>query len=224
MSKLSPEAKKEKRNWFFLIIGYFAGGYCLINWINQFRTQYYDVSFAFEKDIPFIPAFIFGYILVYFSMLLLYFILDDADDFRRAVVAYLLNTTVHYIFFLAMPVKFILRPDLAAAAGFGVGVTKFYYIIDMPYNCFPSLHVSYPTLAALVSWRHHRYASGSFIVMTIVIAASVIFVKQHYIIDVVTGAIMAAILYSIVVATEKWWRRFFRPLSVSRGSLQCRSL
>lgn len=221
---LSLQAKREKRNWFFLIVGYFAGGYCLINWINQFRTQYYDVSFAFEKNIPFIPAFIFGYILVYFSMLLLYLILDDSDDFRRAVVAYLSLTTVHYIFFLLIPVKFMLRPDLTAVSGFGVDVTKFYYIIDMPYNCFPSLHVAYPTMAALVSWRHHRYASSMFVVMTIVIAASVVFVKQHYIMDVVAGAMTATVLYCIVMATEKKWKGLFRPLNVSRGSLQYRSL
>ena len=131
---------------------------------------------------------------------------------------------MHYILFLLVPVKYALRPDLASVAGFGVDVTRFYYIIDMPYNCFPSLHVSYPTMAALVSWRHHRYSSAMFIVMTIVIAASVVFVKQHYIMDVVAGAVTAVILYSIVLVTEKWWRRLFRPLSASPASLQCRSL
>jgi membrane-associated phospholipid phosphatase len=211
---LTTEAKKEKRNWFFFIIGYFAGGYLLINWINQFRLHYFDVSFSFEQSIPFIPAFIFGYILVYFSVLRLYFLIDDIRDFRRAVVAFLLMTTVHYIFFLVFPVRFELRPDLSAVTAFGTGVTKIYYIIDMPHNCFPSLHVAYPTLAALISWRHHRYSSGMFIVMTVVIAASVVFVKQHYIADVVAGALAAVIIYKIVTVTEKWWMRFFKLSNV----------
>ncbi len=221
---LSPAEKKEKRNWFFFILGYFAGGYLLINWINQFRTHYYDVSFSFEKSIPFIPAMIFGYILVYFSVLLLYFLIDDIADFRRAVVAYLLLTTVHYIFFLVLPVRYELRPDLAAVTGFGVGVTRLYYFIDMPYNCFPSLHVAYPALAALISWRHHRYSSGIFIVMTVIIAASVIFVKQHYILDVVAGALTSIILFKTVTMTEGWWLRLFRLSNASPGLSQPRSL
>lgn len=229
---LTLKEKIEKRNWFFFLVGYFVGGYLLINWINQFRSHYFDVSFSFEQSIPFIPAFIFGYILVYFSVLLLYFLIDDIDDFRRAVVAYLLMTTVHYIFFLAFPVRYELRPDLISAAGFGVGVTRFYYIIDMPHNCFPSLHVAYPALAALISWRHHRYSSWLFIVMTIIISASIVFVKQHYILDVVAGAATAIFLYFIVIKTEKLWRGFFaaaqndkqiKPSSASPELSQSRS-
>jgi membrane-associated phospholipid phosphatase len=220
---LSPGEKKEKRNWFFFIVGYFAGGYLLINWINQFRTHYYDVSFSFEKSIPFIPALIFGYILVYFSMLLLYFLIDDIDDFRRAIIACLTVTTVHYIFFLALPVKYELRPDLTVATGFGVNVTRFYYIIDRPYNCFPSLHVAYPMIAALISWRHHRYSSGLFIVMAVIIAASVIFVKQHYIMDVAAGALTSIIVFKAVTLTEGWWLKLFRPSNASPGLSQSRS-
>ena len=220
---LTQEQKKEKRSWFVFIVGYFIGGYLLLNWINQYQSHYYDVSVRFEYSIPFIPEFIFGYILVYFSALFLYFIIDDIADFRRTVVAYLLTTTIYYTLFLIFPVRCNLRPDLSNASGFSIDVTKFYYIIDKPYNLFPSLHVAYPTLATLLSWRHHRYASLALVMMTIIIILSVIFVKQHYISDVVVGAGVATILYRLVVLTERHWSKLFTPSNALRELSQRRS-
>jgi len=208
---LSQSEKTEKRVLFVFVVGYFVGGYLLINWINQFRAHYFDVSFSFEWSIPFVPIFILGYALVYGTMILLYFVLDDMQDFRRTVVACVLTTTVHYILFLLIPVRCDLRPDLSMATGFGIGLTKFYYIIDKPYNLFPSLHVAYPMLATILSWRHHRIMRIVFAIMTLIIAASVILVKQHYVMDVVVGAIGAAVFYKLVTATEKKWSRWIVP-------------
>lgn len=214
---LSVEQKREKRNWFLFLIGYFAFGYLFINWINQFRTRYFDVSFTFEDSIPFVPIFILGYTLVYFSMFLLYMIIDDMEDMHRAVMACLLMTSVHYLFFLALPVRFEERPVLQGVEGFGAGLTRFYYFIDKPQNCFPSLHIAYPTMASLISWRNHRRWSFAFVFMTIIIAVSVVLVKQHYIMDVVGGALTATLSYVIVVRAEPRWKRFFRPSNIRRA-------
>jgi membrane-associated phospholipid phosphatase len=208
-----------------LTVGYFVGGYLFINWINQFQTHYFNVSFPFEWSITFIPVFIFGYILVYFSMVLLYFVLTDMQDFRRAVVACLLTTTVYYILFLIFPVRCELRPDLSHATGFSVNVTKFYYAIDKPYNLFPSLHMAYPTLATLLSWRRHRVMRYIFLAMTLIIGASVVLVKQHYVMDVVVGSLGACLLYFVVLCTEPHWTRWFAlmeekgPASLQKGFL-----
>ncbi len=199
---MTPEQRREKRNSFLFMLGYFTFGYLALNWLSQQRTSFFDLSFAFEHDIPFVPEFIFGYILVYFSILLSYLVLKEWQDWRRATISFLLCTSVAYLLFLILPVRMTMRPELVGAAGISNAVSRLYYVIDLPYNCFPSLHVTYPTLATLLAWRHHRIARWVFMTMAIVVAASVVLVKQHYVADVVAGFLNAGICFWVTVRCE----------------------
>jgi len=197
--------RQNRLNWFLFMIGYFAFGYTTINWISSGRSLFFDVGFGWENSIPFVPAFIFGYILVYLSVLLVYLVIRDPDDWRRVVVAFMISTTLSYACFLAFPVAMTMRPDLSGLTGFSAEITRYYYIIDLPYNCFPSLHVTYPTLATLVAWRNHPIMRWVFAAMTAIVAVSVVLVKQHYIADVVAGFASAALCFWITVRVERLW-------------------
>jgi membrane-associated phospholipid phosphatase len=201
---MTREERRHKFNWFLFMLGYFSCGYLTINWISSQRTSFFNVAFGWEKTIPFIPAFIFGYILVYLSILLAYIVFCRMEDWRRVVVAFLLSTTLAYIVFLIFPVRMTMRPDLAGLTGISTMVTRLYYIIDMPYNCFPSLHVTYPTLATLVAWRNHRIMRWVFLAMALVVAISVVIVKQHYVADVVGGFVNAAFCFWLTLKVENY--------------------
>jgi membrane-associated phospholipid phosphatase len=206
---MTKRERREKLNWFLFMIGYFTAGYLAINWFSQTRFNFFDVSFGFETSIPFIPAFIFGYLLVYLSVGLIYAIVDDMEDWHRVVIAFMASTTLAYIIFLAFPVRMEVRPEIWQVTGSSVSaaVTRFYYYIDAPYNLFPSLHVTYPALATLVTWRNHRRMRWAFMVMSIVVAFSVVLVKQHYIADVVAGFANAGVCFAFAVYAERWLRR-----------------
>lgn len=206
---MTKQERREKLNWFLFMVGYFTAGYLAINWFSQARTHFFDVSFAFEDAIPFIPEFIFGYLLVYLSVLMIYLIVDDMEDWRRGITAFIAATTLAYIFFLAFPVKMETRPEIWQVAGnsLSAAVTRFYYYIDAPYNLFPSLHVTYPTLAFLVAWRNHRTMRWVFLAMAIAVAVSVVMVKQHYVADVVAGFANAGACFAFGVYAERWWRQ-----------------
>lgn len=206
---MTRQEKREKLNWFLFMIGYFTAGYLAINWFSQARVHFFDVSFAFENSIPFIPEFIFGYLLVYLSVLLIYLIVDDMEDWHRGITAFLAATTLAYVVFLAFPVKMETRPEIWQVAGrsFSAAVTRFYYYIDAPYNLFPSLHVTYPTLAMLVAWRNHKVMRWAFMAMAVVVAISVVMVKQHYIADVVAGFANAGACFALGVYAERWLRK-----------------
>ncbi len=202
---MDKRQRREKRNWFLFMIGYFTAGYLAINWLTQGRGRFYDLGFPFEREIPFVAIFIFGYILVYVSVLLTYFIIDDWDDWRRAIIAFLGATTFAYLFFFFLPVKMLLRPDLTGLTGISASVSRFYYLIDLPYNCFPSLHVTYPSLATLVAWRRHHIMRWVFAAMTLIVALSVVLVKQHYVADVAGGFLNASLVYWLTVKSESWF-------------------
>lgn len=207
---MTKAEKREKRSWFLLMVGYFAAGYLFTNWLASRHACYFNVSFPFERHIPFMPIFILGYACVYAGMFIAYLVIDDARDWKRAIVGFFLLTTICYVFFLFLPVKMEMRPDLSAATGVLAEITRIFYIIDMPYNCFPSLHVTYPTFATLVVWRNHRRMRWLLGGMALVVAVSVILVKQHYIADVIAGFFVAFFCYFVAVKSEEilpgWYR------------------
>jgi membrane-associated phospholipid phosphatase len=198
--------KRAKRCWFLFMIGYFTAGYLAINWFSQTRSSYFNPSFAFERHLPFMPEFIFGYVLVYLSVLLIYFVINDMGDWHRGVIAFLTATTLAYIIFLLFPVRMELRPEIGQVSGtsFAAALTRWYYYIDAPYNLFPSLHVTYPTIAMLIAWKRHPLMRLVLMVMMLIVAVSVVLVKQHYVADVIAGFLNATLCYIFAVRAERW--------------------
>lgn len=194
---IQMEFAKFKKLSFVITILYFTLGYLSINWLMSFRATTYDIMLPFEQKIPFIPVFILGYLLVYFTVLGLYFLIKDEKLFKKSIYAFLLMTTLHYAFFLLLPVRMVLRPALIPTDGAMNELVRLYYIMDAPQNCFPSLHVAYTFLGVLLFWNYKRAWAYIYVLCTIVVALSVIFVKQHYIMDVVGGLITPVIVYKI---------------------------
>lgn len=196
--------KNYRRVTFVLASLYFILGYLLINWINSQRAISFNVSFRFETNIPFIPIFILGYGIVYLSVLGLYFIIRDEREYKRTIIALFMLVTIHYIFFLLIPVKMTMRPEFNASSSLMLFITKTYYTIDKPFNCFPSLHVSYTFLGAFLLYNYKRLWSYFYFILAIIVAVSVILVKQHYVADVVVGIITAG---TVAILSKKIARK-----------------
>lgn len=209
---MTNKEKWEQRNWFLFMIGYFAIGYVLINWFNENRTHYFDVVIPGERGIPFVPIFILGYLFVYISIAYLYALIDDIVLMHRAVVAYLLLTTLCYGIFIAFPVKMDIRPEVASMEmrGWIDYVVRAYFVVDRPYNALPSVHVSYPTMATFLVWRSRPIGRWVLLGMAVFTAISVVLVKQHFVMDVITGALAASLCYLLVTQTEGFWSRLFK--------------
>ncbi len=186
-----------KRRSFLLLILYFAVGYFVTNWLAFKQNLFFDVSLGFEKGIPFVPVFIFEYALVYISILIAYFCITDYEEWRDALSSFFVATTTCFVFFVLLPVEMIMRPELSAFSHFPTLITQVFYYIDLPYNCFPSIHVTYSVLAALITRKKCPQIRYSTIAIALIVAISVLLVKQHYIADVVSGIITAVGSYWI---------------------------
>ncbi|MBI5299197.1 MAG: hypothetical protein HY877_02725 [Deltaproteobacteria bacterium] len=66
-----------------LMVGYFIFGYLPINNFNKARGLYHIVALPFEAQIPFISAFILGYLLVYGSILCIYYLVPSWEIFKK---------------------------------------------------------------------------------------------------------------------------------------------
>lgn len=81
--------------------------------------------------------------------------------------------------------------------GFIAWGLRFLYEADPPYNCFPSLHVAHSFVSALTCYRVHRGVGIAAAISASLIGISTLFSKQHYILDVIAGILLACAAYAI---------------------------
>ena len=176
------------------LIAYFVLGYIPINHFNVARGVFHTLGLPGENKIPFMIPFILGYCLVYGSFLIIYFAAPNWETFKKAAWGYFWVTTIHYIIFVLYPVKMIWRPEIVNPNTFFEYITWFFFWVDKPYNCFPSLHVAYPTFAAVFSYRFVPRVLLVNVALAFLTAFSVVVIKQHYILDAVGGAAIATLI------------------------------
>ena len=77
---------------------------------------------------------------------------------------------------------------------------------DRDYNvhaAFPSLHAAFPLIATLHAWPRSRRLGALLGVWTLFVWFAVVYLGEHYVIDVLGGIAYA----SAAVLAVAWWRR-----------------
>lgn len=145
-----------------------------------------------EASLPFVPEFEFFYVLGYLFPLLAVFRLPGTLEFRRLLVAFGLTLLVAYTTYLVFPV-YLDRPELEVNSVATFLLSLEYH--DPSYNHFPSLHLGTAWLVYLACRRGVRHRAAV-VTLLLAISTSTIFVKQHYLADVVFG---------VGLALAAWW-------------------
>jgi membrane-associated phospholipid phosphatase len=115
---------------------------------------------------------------------------------RRTVLAYVSIVVISYVGFLVYPTR-APRPADVIGDDFFAWSLRQLYDFDPPFNCFPSLHVAYSFLAALSAWTVHRGLGLTALVWAALIAISTLYTKQHYVLDVFAGAMLALAAHAV---------------------------
>jgi len=180
----------------FFITGYFGVG------LNVDPAAASDFGTALDRRIPFIAATVWVYLWVFPASLLPLFLVRCKHLFRRTLLAYGIAIAVSLIFFIALPVTSIaLRADAAELdlTRSSPRAVAAVYRLDPPVNLFPSLHLSIAALAALSAFKARRAYGAVASVGVALIAVSICTVKQHFVLDAVGGAGLAALVYAVVL-------------------------
>lgn len=143
-----------------------------------------------DDVIPLVPALVVPYVtlrpMLYLSALA--FLLFRASLFRSAAVAMTVIFLVSYAFYVVAQ-TFMLRPDVAGTDTLSA-MLRDVYAGDQPYNDFPSLHASLSTMIALHWLRLDRRIGTPIALWAALVAVSTVFVKQHYLPDIVAGVLL----------------------------------
>lgn len=153
-----------------------------------------------EPRIPIIPEAQYVYLIGYLLPLVVIVELRDAGVVVRLWVAWLLTIAVAFGAFLAFPVE-VPRPALQGHSPATV-LLAMQYAADKPYNAFPSLHAA-TSLLIWLSCRQRVRRRVVLLLLVVAISISTVLVKQHYVLDVIAGWLLAVAAWA---ATGYWQR------------------
>lgn len=156
--------------------------------VNHLPIERYVVPFVFgENHIPFLP---WTFIIYVSAFVQAFFIIRFIPKhfLPRIIALALCMLSVGILFFILFPIEYprALYPTDNT-------LITFFRTIDTPGNCFPSLHVSLAILlAALYIFLETRTIRKIFMcIWTLLIICSVLTTKQHHVIDIIGGALLA---------------------------------
>jgi membrane-associated phospholipid phosphatase len=162
---------------------------------NRMPTIYGPFEFNLffnETNIPFVPWTAIIYISIFVFLSIAGYFLPQ-KVFAQTVVVCLYILVFHTLIFLFFPTTYP-REDMQNPGGFlGWLIFNVIHNLDAPRNCYPSLHVSLPFTLSFIWLRYRPKIGVLFLVWAIVIALSTLTTKQHYILDVLGGIIVAYI-------------------------------
>ena len=152
-----------------------------------FKTRTYYSKF--DEAIPFWPSWTWIYSFLYYpAILYLNFTVVDDRQFVLIAFSFILLLMMQVAIFYLYPVA---TPDHWRSINVGNRLCerflRFLQKLDAPSNCFPSMHVSMATLTAL----HAASVLGPpALLFPILVALACVFTKQHYILDLPSGAVL----------------------------------
>ena len=163
--------------------------------------HHYNIESELDKMIPFIPWTVSIYFACYLFWAVNYIICarQDKAEVYRFFGADILGKLVCFVIYLAFPTTNV-RPEIVGNTIWDV-IMRLLYQIDMPSNLFPSIH-------CLVSWfcfiglrgksNIPKWYQAASCLMAIAVFISTLTTKQHVIIDVISGVLLAEICYWVM--------------------------
>lgn len=154
--------------------------------LNKRRSKYYW-KIKFDDSIPFIPIFIIPYIGYFFFIITTIVLLWDTEHINNFFIIYIISYILAGLFWYLVP-NGVKRPVINKKDIFS-RLTAFIYKYDDDTNGFPSAHV----LASLICSYFLSLAFPEYLILiwliNFFICISTVFVKQHYILDILGGII-----------------------------------
>jgi membrane-associated phospholipid phosphatase len=147
-----------------------------------------------DEGTPFLPATVWIYFSDYLLVSSAFLVSEGWDEVKRFVRAYFVLLVIGAVIHLGWPTVF--PREVFPVPGHGPSARALVALreVDLATSCLPSMHVAGSYLAAFSLWNRRRSLFGGFVLWASAVALSTLTTKQHYLVDVVTGLGLAAIL------------------------------
>lgn len=174
-----------------LLAGFNTLVYGWLNWHHLVVPHELPLS-AIDRALPFWPWTLWPYLALLFSDILLPPLISDRAVFRRLVAGFLISIAIDAVIWAVYPTVY---PRPSAPLGLDLSA-RFYRAavgIDSPANCFPSAHISLPTVTCWALSK--QFPRGRVLIWLgfALLSVSILTTKQHYFADLVSGLVSGAV-------------------------------
>ncbi|MEE0945096.1 MAG: phosphatidic acid phosphatase [Clostridia bacterium] len=196
----------------------------LIFWTMELMPGriYHPVESVLDSMIPFCEWFAIPYFFwfIYIIGSIVYFFFKDKTAYIKYMWFVIITYTITLIVYAIYPTSQLLRPEITED-GILFDVIRWLYGYDTNTNVCPSLHVigSIAVMFAAVKCNSikSRWIKVIYVITAVAICASIVFIKQHSIIDLFWGVIVSLVAYPVVFADNKISIRLTQMFAVNRN-------
>lgn len=194
--RASDREDKELGRWWLIGVGVFtvwAGLYfSAARFTEPMHARTFDDSIL--ARVPLMPQFAPIYLGVHVFGVLPFCVLPEQRLLRRHLLGAVLIVALSAIAWVSLPVR-LDRPVIPAeTTGFGAYLLRWVHSFDPTTNCFPSAHCAIAVYAAIgLRFSRSRLLFVWGIVTAVLICISTVMTHQHYVADVASGTVLAAL-------------------------------
>lgn len=179
---------------------------------GAFTAQYIpwrlDVELPIDSHLPFWPGAAALYLTITPMLLLAPFVLRDLASLLPLFIALMLETSIAAGAFLLLPV------DDAHIACCEPGVSGAIYqladALNLHHNNLPSLHVAFAcTLAFAFAPKASTTGVVALPLWAVLVSVSTLFTRQHFLVDVIAGALLSLFAWKLSVRRSARWLAAF---------------
>ena len=176
---------------------------------SRANMPYHVIHVRLDDMIPFVEYFIVPYLLwfVYVAAVFVYLFFKSRKEFYQYCIFLFTGMTLFLIVSTLYPNGHLLRPNTFARNNIFTFAVQILYQADTATNIFPSLHV-YNSIAAHRAVANSETLAGnrlirggSFVLMVSIILATM-FLKQHSVLDVISGILLGLVMEQLVYRTD----------------------
>lgn len=185
---------------------------CFFALIEKIVTNnYYVIHTKLDDMIPFCEYFVVFYYAWFLYMIGGFFVVAlDKSACMKFSLFMMIGMTLFIVVSFVFPNGQDIRATVFPRDNFFTDLVKGMYAIDTPTNVLPSIHV-YNSIGAHLALRECRFVKDKPIAKFIsfatcvLIILSTMFIKQHSVVDVISGIVLAGIVYLIVFCRLDLW-------------------
>ena len=178
-------------------------------------AEFHMVPTPLDEYIPFCEYFIvpylFWFVYMFITILFFLFINPNKREYYQLIFSLMTGMTLFLIISFVYPNALDIRPEKMIRDNLFTDIVTVLYRHDSPTNVFPSIHVFNSVATHTAISRSHmldqdRWLKWASLILTSSIVVSTLFLKQHSILDVISGIVLA-------IATD---HLFYKSKLVSR--------
>ena len=170
---------------------------------------YHVIHVRLDDMIPFVEYFIVPYLLwfAYVAVVFVYLFFKSRREFYQYCIFLFTGMTLFLIVSTIYPNGHLLRPSGFERNNIVTLAVSLLYQIDTATNICPSLHVfnsiaAHRAVANNQSLGKNRLIHGASFVLMVSIILATMFLKQHSVLDVVSGILLGLLMDQLVYRTD----------------------